>query len=618
MNDVKFGRVCKEELEKVISARTSDFRLDGELKRMCAKDIDNFCAYQRNVVEADFDKREQALVVSCLQDNKDQLRNTDCRNEVFRLMTDVSENFDYDATLSVCGPDDERFCQNIESGNGKKLECLRSHEEELDGACRGALFRRDTRYSGSIEFKQSLKESCHSEIKKYCENEGTSSVEGDVLICLEENMTEHAYSAHCMESMVEFEHESTKDFRKDVNLATVCKSFIKDNCDFECMKNDEDCDGKVIDCLKEKYDDIPSMECKESVSRVEEMGNIDVKNDKVFLSNCIADVNKFCEEESKVDTPEDFGNVYACLQKNNDKITNGCQKQVKKQFIRRDHTLDMHPEVGLLCETEISKYCSEKADKGAENLKCLMTTSLVEPYNSKCERSLTDMMAYVGNVAGTILRNEVYETCKSDLNNYCDVRERLDFDVKDDVKAMQCLLRNLETIGTSCKKSMTFSLQTLFRFYSQSLEMTQQCDEDLESQCKEKTGLDMFLCVVQSKPPYRNKSCGGLIDITRGASNLSEKQVIELAEKLRASTLAELAAADNENEENMEGGNGSLSASSGVDTASSGVVLTGWVALLAVGALVIVLGGASYYAYIRYSGQAKYRPYTIVTKSGDI
>ena len=50
----------------------------------------------------------------------------------------------------------------------------------------------------------------------------------------------------------------------------------------------------------------------------------------------------------------------------------------------------------------------------------------------------------------------------------------------------------------------------------------------------------------------------------------------------------------------------------------SAIRLTGWVAFAAIGALIFVVAGASFFAYKHWAGGSQYRPYTIVTKSGDV
>ena len=61
-----FTPECKAEVEKMMAERAADFRLDAKLKRLCAEDIDDLCAHDRESLDlvAGYDAR----VIQCLQD----------------------------------------------------------------------------------------------------------------------------------------------------------------------------------------------------------------------------------------------------------------------------------------------------------------------------------------------------------------------------------------------------------------------------------------------------------------------------------------------------------------------------------------------------------------------
>ena len=65
-NEANFSRDCREELEGMIEARSRDFRLDPQLKRQCAKDIEMLCPLTSFEV-ADLPD-DHAEVITCLQD----------------------------------------------------------------------------------------------------------------------------------------------------------------------------------------------------------------------------------------------------------------------------------------------------------------------------------------------------------------------------------------------------------------------------------------------------------------------------------------------------------------------------------------------------------------------
>ena len=61
-----FTSQCKTEIEKMMSERAADFRLDAKLRQLCKDDIEEICPYDKdsldNVIGND------ARVIECLQD----------------------------------------------------------------------------------------------------------------------------------------------------------------------------------------------------------------------------------------------------------------------------------------------------------------------------------------------------------------------------------------------------------------------------------------------------------------------------------------------------------------------------------------------------------------------
>lgn len=63
-----FQPECKEEIEKMMAARAADFRLDTQLRQLCAEDIRDTCAYEAESL--DMSAGMDARVAQCLQDSR--------------------------------------------------------------------------------------------------------------------------------------------------------------------------------------------------------------------------------------------------------------------------------------------------------------------------------------------------------------------------------------------------------------------------------------------------------------------------------------------------------------------------------------------------------------------
>ena len=567
----------------MIMRRSSDFRLDRRLKRLCASDIKELCAHQKNVLESDFEKREEGIVIACLQDNRDDIRSSDCRSSVFHVMGLLSDNFDYDATLKVCKADDEKFCADVESGEEKKLTCLRAKEEMLSKKCEAALFRHDTRVSGDIHFHSSIQKSCHSEIENHCAKEVLSHIEGAVLECLEMNMLTKTYRSDCIEAMREYEHQSTRDFRKDINVDKTCESFIEQECDFDCTEEDVECGGQTINCLKRKIDEISSLECKESVLRLGMIGNMDFENDRIFSSACKSDIDKFCGEQ-KAFQQDNLGDVYSCIQNHFEDLTEECAAATTENFEMRDKSILLRPRLRKNCQVEVHDFCKDEPDE----LGCLTRAGMKQQFSPACEDSLTEFVRIAQRIEGSVEQDDIEMQCSDDFHDFCIADKTLS-------DKISCIVRTLNRggkhgISAGCKKVLMESLSVSLRFYDLGNMLTLDCDNDLQKHCNKYAGkgIDMYKCAMRLKRPYEMDNCKQIIDFTRSS-----------------------------NDAHLTGLTGDYRTSEPEST-KGGVIITGWIAMLSISALVVVLVGIGYYAYMRYSGAAKYRPYTIVTKSGDV
>jgi hypothetical protein len=64
-------------------------------------------------------------------------------------------------TQGACQPDVQKFCADVQPGQGAVLECLDSHKSDLSPKCAGNM----------TEVRQTLKQfskACESDVEKYC------------------------------------------------------------------------------------------------------------------------------------------------------------------------------------------------------------------------------------------------------------------------------------------------------------------------------------------------------------------------------------------------------------------------------------------------------------------
>ncbi|CAI5946646.1 unnamed protein product [Closterium sp. NIES-64] len=95
--DSDFSTPCKEEVERMMEHRASDFRLDPGLRKYCHRDIVETCYPDADDISdvASWDSR----VIECLQDYRRELKDPRCRQQVHLLTQRAAEDMRFDHPL---------------------------------------------------------------------------------------------------------------------------------------------------------------------------------------------------------------------------------------------------------------------------------------------------------------------------------------------------------------------------------------------------------------------------------------------------------------------------------------------------------------------------------------
>lgn len=102
-----------------------------------------------------------------------------------------------------CKADVEKFCAEVEPGEGRIVKCLKENEAKLSEECK----KNKEHMKEEIKAKvHEVKEACSEDIKKLCPSEKPGK--GRVLHCLKDN--EASLSKECKESL------PTKKWKKDL------------------------------------------------------------------------------------------------------------------------------------------------------------------------------------------------------------------------------------------------------------------------------------------------------------------------------------------------------------------------------------------------------------------
>ncbi|EDW34657.1 GL12780 [Drosophila persimilis] len=127
---------------KILQEQALNYKLNPLLQVFCKSEIQELC-------KANMDADEHGQVAECLKTAflQKQIINRQCQMEVATLIAEAKADIHVDPILeTACTVDLLRYCSKVSSGNGRKLNCLRTLLKDtpnsLDTDCREKLQRR--------------------------------------------------------------------------------------------------------------------------------------------------------------------------------------------------------------------------------------------------------------------------------------------------------------------------------------------------------------------------------------------------------------------------------------------------------------------------------------------
>jgi Golgi apparatus protein 1 len=125
----------------------------------------------------------EGRIMQCLSENKAQLT-PDCAKKI--------EGF-HDGFQKACGADLQKFCARTEKGKGRRIKCLNDNAASLSPACKTKLDEFKAQHQGKAEERKQFKEACKADVKTHCKN--IPHGQGRVVACLREKQA--SLSAGC-------------------------------------------------------------------------------------------------------------------------------------------------------------------------------------------------------------------------------------------------------------------------------------------------------------------------------------------------------------------------------------------------------------------------------------
>jgi golgi apparatus protein 1 len=293
--DMHFSTECRKEVESVMERRSRDYKLDPEIRTLCAEDIDRVCGAEEERSDSEV---PDGKVLMCLVDFRDDIRSEECRDAVHRVMKLSSEDIRFSESLAdSCFEDRQKYCDGLQPGSARVIRCLqkkRDDGEPLSQNCKSALFEQEVILAEDIDFQYPLRAACAEELTTICKH--AKKGRGRLVRCLQEKVDDTQMGTECAAEVRKNMRHMATDYRLNYRLYKACNKDIEGLCSDVCEHNSitGPCAGRGLRCLQDKLDEITSPQCKEEVFYFIKMEVSDYKNDVLLAEACRKDVEKFC------------------------------------------------------------------------------------------------------------------------------------------------------------------------------------------------------------------------------------------------------------------------------------------------------------------------------------
>jgi hypothetical protein len=269
-------------------------------------------------------------------------------------------------SAKACSQDAALFCKGVAGGTDLH-ECLQKHLELLDPQCLHVEFEQLKAEAEDVAFNPKLKAACRGDIKKSCQHADAGPA---LLACLEDLSTGgsssggegshsvvHAkLSPKCLLEVGKLVKLENSDYRLSPGLEADCDSDLGRLCAKQKAAIDGSevlGDGRVIDCLVDRRDEVRGEACSAAVKRKMVQRVHEAHNDPAMERDCGAEIEALC-----FDVPAGGGNLHRCLFSDHfNYLSDACKaRELKYQQMKR---LDVRLNPLLLehCQPVLDAHC---------------------------------------------------------------------------------------------------------------------------------------------------------------------------------------------------------------------------------------------------------------------
>lgn len=225
---------------------------------------------------------------------------TNCKHALFAIkkseLTDSRTDF---GLMNSCKGMLKQFCPDINEANF--LNCLKLHKDEpmFDQKCHIVVVNRLIIQNQDYRFNPDLQHACTKDIADYCTRVVAEAKENEELNGKVINCLKQKFRQGKL--MTKCEKQMTvilHDQALNYKLNPLLATLCKSEIEVLCKSREEDEEGAVEECLKNLFlaKKILTKECKIEVATLIQEAKADIHVDPILFKSCTVDLLKYCSK----------------------------------------------------------------------------------------------------------------------------------------------------------------------------------------------------------------------------------------------------------------------------------------------------------------------------------
>jgi len=382
INDQDMADDCRQEVQKFLRLKHSNFFLNPHFSKDCDEDARKLCPKQ--FAKASFRAfNSRGSLTTCLIDHREQVNNTDCKADLWKKEKErVAENMLDPAMQQACESDVESQCADYKmQGHGMVQKCLHGKVGKLSKPCNDKVEAYLVLASEDMRFQEELTRTCMAPLKQFCPQ--IQAGRGRWVSCLIDHMHSVEMDPSCRVHLVEEEMWRSRGLEFNPALKAQCQS------DLRTLLTEQKCgnpgvQGWKINCLTRHTEELKAPGCLKSVRETMQRQSADVRAKPGMAQACADDSKELCPG-----IEAGGARLQTCLREKQAKIKNNvCLSMVQEVETVDKGSASLNYNVRKNCYNERQTFCKGIEAGDSRILACLSSHVKDEGFSTGCLQSM--------------------------------------------------------------------------------------------------------------------------------------------------------------------------------------------------------------------------------------